>query len=139
MKVKTPKPRILKSEADYESALEYVATLMDAKPDSPQEDQLELWALLIEQYEKQNHPIAPPDPVEAIKFRMDQLGLKQKDLATFMASKSKVSEVLNRKLPLSLPMIRALNSELDIPANVLIQPLKKAAKKNARKPTKSKA
>ena len=115
------KAKILKTEADYDAALERVEALMDAKPGSPKADELELWALLVEAYEREHHPIDPPDPVEAIKFRMDQLGLQRKDLTRFIPAKSKVSEVLNRKRHLSLPMIRALNKHLGIPAEVLVR------------------
>lgn len=94
---------------------------MDAKPGSKQEEELELWALLIESYEKEHYPISDPDPIEAIRFRMDQLGLKQKDLEDFIGQKSKVSEVMNRKRPLSLPMIRSLSTHLGIPAAVLVR------------------
>lgn len=108
----------------YEEALTHVESLMDAKPGSKQADELELWALLIEQYEKEQYPINDPDPIEAIRFRMDQLGLNQKDLENFIGQKSKVSEVLNRKRPLSLSMIRSLNSRLGIPAAVLVRETK---------------
>ena len=90
---------------------------MDAVPRSPVEEELELWALLIENYEEAQHPIPPPDPVEAILFRMDQLGLKPRDLTPYIKSKSKISEVLNRKRPLSLSMIRSLHQGLGIPAD----------------------
>lgn len=115
------KPKILKTETEYEAALDQVNKLMNAKPDSPAEDDLELWSLLIEQYEAQHHPVDPPDPIEAIKFRMEQMGLNQKDLTRYIPNKSKVSEVLNRKRPLSLPMIRALNRNLGIPAEILVR------------------
>jgi HTH-type transcriptional regulator/antitoxin HigA len=115
------KPRIIKNEEIHEKALAYMESLMDAKPGSKQEEELELWALLIESYEKEHYPISDPDPIEAIRFRMDQLGLKQKDLEDFIGQKSKVSEVMNRKRPLSLPMIRSLNTHLGIPAAVLVR------------------
>lgn len=114
-------PRIIKTEADYEAALAHVATLMDAEPGTAQERELELFALLVEQYEHEHFPIDPPDPVEAILFRMEQEGLSRKDLTTYIGSPSKVSEVLNRKRPLSLSMIRALNNGLGIPADVLLR------------------
>lgn len=114
-------PRVLKTEADYEAALAYVETLMDAEPGSPDEEKLEVFALLIDTYEQAHHPIDLPDPIEAIKFRMEQQGLLQKDMAAYMGSQSKVSEVLNRKRPLSLSMIRALHEGLGIPAEVLLQ------------------
>ena len=94
---------------------------MDAVPGSPEEDDLDLWTLLIERYEEEHYPIEAPDPIEAIKFRMKQMGLTQKDLTKFIPAKSKVSEVLNRKRGLSLSMIRAFHSGLGIPANVLVK------------------
>lgn len=125
------KPRIIKNEEAYEQALAYVESLMDAKPGSRQEEELDLWSLLIEQYEKERHPIEDPDPIEAIRFRMDQLGLHRKDLEPFIGQKSKVSEVLNRKRPLSLPMIRSLHSYLGIPAAVLVREVVLATVKKA--------
>lgn len=115
------KLKIIRNEEMYDEALAFVSSLMDAKPGSKQEEELELWSLLIEQYEKEHHPIEDPDPIEAIRFRMDQLGLHRKDLEPFIGQKSKVSEVLNRKRPLSLPMIRSLHSYLGIPAAVLVR------------------
>lgn len=114
-------PRILHTEAEYDEALAYVETLMDAEPGTPAERELELWTLLIENYEEAHHPVPPPDPVEAICFRMDQMGLKPADLTPYIKSKSKISEVLNRKRPLSLPMIRALHQGLGIPAEILVR------------------
>ncbi len=114
------KVKLLKTESDYDQALEYVDTLMSAQPDTPEMEELELWVHLVELYENEHYPIPFPDPVEAIRFRMDQQGLKQKDLIPFLGSKGKVSEVLNRKRPLSLAMIQKLNAGLGIPANVLL-------------------
>jgi HTH-type transcriptional regulator / antitoxin HigA len=114
------KPKVIKSEADYEAALAAVEELWDAKPGSAEGDALELWSVLIETYEEEHHPIELPDPVEAIKFRMEQAGLKNKDLVPFIGSASKVSEVLNGKRALSMKMIRALHEGLGIPADVLI-------------------
>lgn len=114
-------PKLIHTEEEYEAALAHVETLMDAEPGSPAEEELELWALLIENYEEAHHPIPPPDPVEAIHFRMDQLGLKPADLTAYIKSKSKVSEVLNRKRTLSLSMIRALHQGLGIPAEILVR------------------
>jgi len=119
-------PRVLKTETDYESALAHVETLMDAAPGSPEEEELELFALLIEAYEQAHHPIDLPDPVEALKFRMEQQGLRQKDMVAYLGSQSKVSEVLRGKRPLSLTMIRALHQGLAIPAEVLLQESGKA-------------
>ncbi len=115
------KPKIIKTEQDYEAALAIAESLMDASPGSPEEDTLELWSLLIEQYELKHYPIDAPAPVEAIKFRMDQLGLQQKDLVAYFTTKSKVSEVLNLKRPLSLTMIRELHENLGIPASTLVR------------------
>jgi HTH-type transcriptional regulator/antitoxin HigA len=113
--------KILKTEKEYETALERIDSLMDAKPGSPQEEQLELLALLVEKYEAEHYPIDLPDPIEAIKFRMDQEGLEPKDMVKYLGSQSKVSEVLNYKRTLSLTMIRALHEGLGIPAEVLLQ------------------
>lgn len=118
------KAKILKTEEEYEAALELVSQLMDASPDTAEEEELDLWSMLVEQYEARHYPIDPPDPIEAIKFRMDQLGLQQKDLTRFIPAKSKVSEVLSRKRRLSLPMIRALHKHLGIPAEVLVREVK---------------
>ena len=115
------KPKVLETPEDYEQALAYVETLMDAEPGSPEEEELELFALLIEEYEEEHFPIPLPDPIEAIKFRMEQEGLTRKDLIPYIGSASKVSEVLNRKRPLSLNMIRKLHEGLGIPAEVLLQ------------------
>jgi HTH-type transcriptional regulator/antitoxin HigA len=115
------KAKILQSKADHSAALERVESLMDAPSGSPKEAELELWTLLIENYESKHAPIPPPDPIEAIRFRMDQLGLNASDLSAYIPSKSKISEVLNRKRPLSLNMIRALQSGLGISADILVQ------------------
>jgi HTH-type transcriptional regulator / antitoxin HigA len=115
------KPKILKTESDYQAALAYVANLMNAAPGSLEEEELELFSVLIEKYEEEHYPIDLPDPIEAIKFRMDQTGLTRKDLIPLIGSQSKVSEVLNRKRPLSLAMIRSLHAGLGIPAEVLLQ------------------
>jgi HTH-type transcriptional regulator / antitoxin HigA len=115
------KPKIIKTEAEYDAALARVAELMDAAPGSQEEEDLELLAYLVEQYEKERWPIGLPDPVDAIEFRMEQAGLTRKDLERYIGSASKVSEVLNRKRPLSLNMMRALHEGLGIPAEVLLQ------------------
>lgn len=94
---------------------------MDAKPGSAAEAELELWSLLVEPYEREHHPIDPPDPVEAIRFRMEQQGLRHVDMTRFFKTRSRVSEVLGRKRALTLAMIRALSSGLRIPAEVLIR------------------
>ena len=113
--------KIIKTEEDYETALEGIEELMEARPDTPDADELELLATLVELYEDEQYPIDFPDPIEAIKFRMEQTGLKRTDLAPFLGSRSRVSEILNRKRPLSLKMIRALHNDMGIPAEVLLQ------------------
>lgn len=115
------KPKIIQTAEEHEKALQHLEKLMDAEPGSVQEEELELWALLVERYEEEHFPIDDPDPIEAIKFRMDQLGLTPKDLQEYMGAKSKVSEVLNRKRSLSLSMIRSLHHNLKIPAEVLVR------------------
>ena len=114
--------KLIKTEKDYEEALKLADKLFDAEPDTPEGDILELIVTLIEIYEKEHYPIDNPSPLAAIKFRMEQLNLTQKDLIPIIGSKSKVSEVLSGKRTLSLNMIRKLSSELGIPAEVLIQP-----------------
>jgi len=114
------KAKILKTEEDYKTALARVESLMDAKLDSTEEEELELWSLLVERYEQEHFPIDLPDPISAIKFRMEQEGLQQKDLAKVLPGKNRVSEILNHKRPLSLGMIRSLHKHLHIPAEVLI-------------------
>jgi len=110
----------IKTEADYESALNQIDRLWDAEPGSAGSDHLEILLALVEAYEKEHYPIEPPDPIEAIKFRMEQMGLTRKDLEPMLGSRSRVSEVLNRKRGLSLAMIRKLNRRLGIPAETLI-------------------
>jgi len=116
------KPKIIKTAKDYDRALARVEKLMDLDPDkkSAEFDELELLVLLVEQYEDQEFPMDLPDPITAIKFRMDQGGMTRKDMIPFLGSASKVSEILNGKHSLSLTMIRKL-SELGMPAEVLLQ------------------
>ncbi|MBU0483777.1 MAG: ImmA/IrrE family metallo-endopeptidase [Proteobacteria bacterium] len=113
--------KIIKTETEYDQALVRIDELMDATPDTPQGDEFELLVTLVELYEAKEYAIDLPDAVSAIKFRMEQQGLKQKDLVPYIGSKSKVSEVLAGKRPLSLSMIRKLHAELGIPAAVLLQ------------------
>lgn len=114
--------KLIKTNKDYKNALKLADALMDAKPNTPDGDRLELIVTLIEIYEKKHFPINKPSPIEAIKFRMEQMNLTPKDLIPFIGSKSKVSEVLNGKRTLSLNMIRQLSAGLNIPAEILIQP-----------------
>lgn len=114
-------PKIIKNNREYEAALARIEELMSAKPGTRAGNELELWSFLVESYERQQYPIELPDPVSAIRFRMDQEGLRDTDLIPYLGSKSKVSEVLNGKRPLSLTMIRRLHEGLGIPAEVLLQ------------------
>ena len=111
----------IKTEKDYKKALKRLEQIFDAKQGTKEGDELEILSILIEKYENENFPIDLPDPIEAIKFRMEQLGLKQTDLAEVIGFKSRVSEILNKKRKLTLEMIRRLNEYLKIPTNVLIQ------------------
>lgn len=113
--------KVIKTEKDYQKALNRLGVIFDAKRNSKLGDELELLSLLIDNYEKDKFPIDLPDPIEAIKFRMEQLGYKQKDLAEVMGLKSRVSEVLNRKRKLTLEMIRKLNEVLGIPTEILVK------------------
>jgi HTH-type transcriptional regulator/antitoxin HigA len=113
--------KVIKTEKDHKLALKRLESIFDAKKGSKHGDELELLSLLIDNYEKEKHPIDLPDPIEAIKFRMEQLGYKQKDLAEIMGLKSRVSEVLNRKRKLTLEMIRKLNEVLGISTDVLVR------------------
>lgn len=116
--------RIIRSEADYEEALRHLRAAMedDPAPGSRQADEMEALAFLVERYEKERYPLPAPDPVQAILFRMEQANLAPRDLVPMIGSRSKVSEVLAGKRPLSITMIRALHASLGIPAEVLIGP-----------------
>jgi HTH-type transcriptional regulator/antitoxin HigA len=111
----------IKTEQDYQMALQRLEEIFDAKPNSKEGDELEILSILIEKYESKNFPIDMPDPIEAIKFRMDQLGMKQKDLAEAVGFNSRVSEILNKKRKLTIEMVRNLSEKLRIPTEVLIQ------------------
>ncbi len=110
----------IKTERDYQKALKEIKRLWDTKPNSPKGDRLEVLVTLVEAYERKHYKIEPPDPVEAIKFRMEQLGLKASDLAKILGGRSRVSEVLNRKRKLTVDMMRSLRKRLDIPAESLL-------------------
>lgn len=114
-------PKLIKSEAEHAAALARIDALWSARPGTPEGEELELWVHLVEAYEEAHHAIPLPDPVAAIRFRMEQQGLKPADLVPYIGSKSKVSEVLNGRRPLSLTMIRNLHAGLGIPAEVLLQ------------------
>lgn len=111
----------IKTKKDYQQALNRLEIVFDAKKGSPEGDELEILGILIDQYENEHFPIDLPDPIEAIKFRMEQLGYSQADLAKVVGLKSRASEILNRKRKLSLEMIRVLHNKLNIPTDVLIQ------------------
>jgi HTH-type transcriptional regulator / antitoxin HigA len=114
------KAKVIKTESEYEAALARIEKLMDAKLNTPQGDELELLSLLVHDYEEKTFPIDKPDPVAAIRFRMEQQGLRPKDLVPFLGSRSRVSEVLSGRRNLSLKMIRALVTGLRIPSDVLL-------------------
>ena len=113
--------KLIKNENDYNQALQRLEVIFDAKQGTKQGDELELLTMLIEQYENEHFPINLPDPIEAIKFRMEQLDYSQNDLAKVIGLKSRASEILNKKRKLSLEMIRNLHDKLNIPTEVLIQ------------------
>ena len=113
--------RPIKTEQDYDAALAEVEALWGAETDTPEGDKLDVLITLIEAYEARHHPIVPPDPVEAILFRMEQAGLQRKDLEPYIGHSGRVSEVLNHKRPLTLEMIRRLWTGLHIPLESLIQ------------------
>ncbi|QQR98066.1 MAG: helix-turn-helix domain-containing protein [Sphingobacteriales bacterium] len=111
----------IKNENDYNQALERLEMIFDAKPGTMEGDELEILGILIDNYENENFPIELPDPIEAIKFRMEQLNYSQNDLAEVIGLKSRASEILNKKRKLSLEMIRKLTEKMHIPTEVLIQ------------------
>lgn len=111
----------IKTEKDYQKALKRLDEIFDAKKGSPEGDELEILGILIEKYEDEKFPIGLPDPIEAIKFRMEQMGMKNKDLAEIVGFRSRVSEILNRKRKLTLDMIRKIHTVMNIPTEVLIQ------------------
>src|SRR5918999_3836951 len=110
----------IKTERDYQKALKEIDKLWDAKPNTYKGDRLDVLVTLVEAFERKHYEMTPPDPVEAIKFRMEQLGLKPTDLAKILGGRSRVSEVLNKKKSLSVEMIRSLHKQLSIPAESLL-------------------
>ncbi len=111
----------IKTKKDYQQALERLELIFNAKKGTMEGDELEILGILIDQYENEHFPIDLPDPIEAIKFRMEQLGYTQTDLAKVVGLKSRASEILSKKRKLSLDMIRKLHNKLNIPTDVLIQ------------------
>lgn len=112
---------IIKSEKEYNQMLDRLEIIFDAPPGTPEGDESELLALLIEKFEEEHHPIPDPDPIEAIKYMMEQSNMKVKDLAEILGNKGNVSKILNRKRKLSLGMIRKLHALFKIPYSVLLQ------------------
>ena|SRR5438094_520891 len=117
----------IRTRADYRAALKQIEALMNARAGTPEGERLDVLATLVEAYEARNFPMDLPDPVEAIKFRMEQAGLTPKDLVPMIGQLNRVYEVLNRKRPLTLKMIWRLHRELDIPAESLIKQERRAA------------
>jgi HTH-type transcriptional regulator / antitoxin HigA len=113
--------KVIKTEAEYTAALERLDLIFDAKRDTPEGDELELLSMVIDNYEKEHFPIDLPDPIETIKYRMEQMGYKQKDLAEIIGLKSRVSEVLSKKRKLTLEMVRKIHHSLNIPTDMLVK------------------
>jgi HTH-type transcriptional regulator/antitoxin HigA len=114
--------RPIRTQTDYQEALREIESLFDAAENTPESDRLDLLSTLVEAYEKKHFPIELPDPIEAIQYYMDTRGWSRRDLESCLGSRARVSEVLSRKRTLTLDMIRKLNQELGIPAEILIQP-----------------
>src|SRR2546421_6488387 len=117
----------IRTKRDYEAALKEVERLWGAKSGTPEGDRLDVLATLIDAYETEHYPVDPPDPIEAIKFRMEQQGLTRRDLDQIIGTRTRIAEVLNRKRGLSIAMIRRLHQRLGISAEVLIRPSRKSA------------
>lgn len=113
--------KLIKTKKDHQDALKRLEEIFDARPGTREADELEVLSFLIEKYEQERYPIDLPDPIEAIKFRMEQLGYTQTDLANVVGLKSRASEILSKKRRLTLEMIRNLHKTLHIPTDVLIQ------------------
>ena len=114
--------RPIRNDSDHEAALEEIARLWGSSSGTPEGDRLDVLATLIDACEARRYPMDPPDPIEAIKFRMEQRGLSRKDLEPIIGARARVAEVMNRRRGLSIEMIRRLHAELGISAEVLIQP-----------------
>jgi len=112
--------RPIKTERDYNASIKRIEELWGSKRDTPEGDELDLLCTLVESYEMKHYPIAPPDPIEAIKFRMEQMGMTKTDMAKYLGSQSRVSEVLSRKRQLTLKMVKSLYKGLKIPAEILL-------------------
>ena len=112
--------RPIKTEQDYNDSIKKIETLWGAKRDTAEGDELDLLITLVESYEMKHYPIAPPDPIDAIKFRMEQMDISKADMVKYLGSQSRVSEILNRKRKLTLTMIKSLYKGLKIPAEILL-------------------
>jgi HTH-type transcriptional regulator/antitoxin HigA len=119
--------RPIRTDADYKEALGEMAELWGAKANTPEGDRLDVLATLVDAYEGERDPMDPPDPIEAIKFRMEQEGLSRRDLAGIIGTRTRIAEVLNRKRGLSIAMIRRLHARLGISADILIRPTRRKA------------
>ena len=115
----------IKTEADYEAGLTEIGRLWGARSGTPAGDRLDVLATLVEVYEQEHFPLDPPDPIEAIKFRMEQQGLTRKDLESIFGTRTRVAEILNRRRGLSINMIRKLHEELGISTDVLLKPTRR--------------
>ena len=118
--------RPIKTEADYQSALKEIEKLFGVEPGSSEGDRLDVLLTLVEAYEDEHYAIPAPDPIEAINYFMESRGMTRADLEPFIGSRARVSEILNRKRPLTLSMIQRLHSKLGIPAEVLVKPYRMA-------------
>lgn len=114
--------RPIRDDEGYENALAEIERLFDAQPGTPQGDRLEVLSILVEAYEDQHYPVPLPDPIEAIQYHLESRGLSRRDLEPYIGTRARVSEILNRRRPLTLRMIQKLEAGLGIPAEVLIQP-----------------
>lgn len=114
--------RPIRNDTDYHAVLAEIETLFAAQPNTTEGDRLDILTTLVEAYEARHYPITPPDPIDAILYHLESRGLARRDLEPYLGSRGRVSEVLNRKRPLTLTMIRQLHLGLGIPADVLIQP-----------------
>ena len=128
----------IRSDADHDEALAEMRTLWGSKSGTPKGDRLDVLATLVDAYESVHHPIDPPDPIEAIKFQLEQQALKRSDLENIIGTRTRIAEVLNGRRGLSIGMIRRLHAELGIPADILIRPsqatVRKGRAKSPRRP-----
>ena len=114
--------RPIKTEDDYRAALTEIEGVFQAEPGTPEGDRLDILTLLVEAYEEQHHPIPPPEPLHALEYHLESRGLTRRDLEPYIGSRARVAEVMNRRRPLTIDMIRRLHQGLGIPAEILIQP-----------------